>query len=91
MRGYPPPFALATDEYAQLCLAVREVFGDAAPIRLRCCTYLSFSSLARPMFDLEVEGVPLGWTGAPLRPRIRACRIGCRISPTVEAARDANA
>ena len=66
VREYPLPFAPAIHKYAQLQGAARKVFRDVPPIRVRRCTELPFSSLARPVFDLELEGVPLfGWGPLP--------------------------
>ena len=61
MRGYPA--ARGTDDYAQLQHAAAEAFGSDAPIRVRHCTRLPDSTLAHPVFDLELEGVPSGWSG----------------------------
>ena len=35
-------------------------------IRVRRCTQLAHSSLNRPVFDLELEGVPEDWQGVRL-------------------------
>ena len=41
-------------------------FGDAAPIGAHLCTQLSFGCFAHLVFDLELEGVPVGWAKATL-------------------------
>ena len=56
--GYPAQLGLAVDEYAQLRRYAREAFGPEAPIRVHRCTQLAHSTLDRPVFDLELEGVP---------------------------------
>ena len=66
VRGYPAQLCLAVDEYAQLWRYAREAFGLEAPIRVHRCTQLAHSTLARPVFDLELEGVPEDWQGVRL-------------------------
>ena len=64
--GYPAQLGLAVDEYAQLRRYAREAFGPEAPIRVHRCTKLAHSTLDRPVFDLELEGVPEDWQGVRL-------------------------
>ena len=61
--GYPAQLALAVDEYAQLR---RYAFGPEVAIRVHRCTQLAHSTLDRPVFDLELEGVPEDWQGVRL-------------------------
>ena len=57
------------DEYAQLRRYAKEAFGSEVTIRVHPCTPLTHSTLDRPVFDLELEGVPEDWQcvrlGAP--------------------------
>ena len=64
VRGYPAQLGLAVDEYAQLRRYAQEAFGPEVPIRVHRCTQLAHSSLDRPVFHLELEGVPEDWQGA---------------------------
>ena len=66
VRGYPAQLGLAMDEYAQLRRFAREAFGPDVPIRVHRCTQLAHSTLDRPVFDLELEGVPQDWQGVRL-------------------------
>ena len=66
VRGYPAQLGLAVDEYAQLRRYAQEAFGPEAPIRVHRCTQLANSTLHRPVFDLELEGVPEDWQGLRL-------------------------
>ena len=66
VRGYPAQSGLAVDGYAQLRRYAREAFGPEAPIRVHRCTQLAHSTLDRPVFDLELEGVPGDWQGVRL-------------------------
>ena len=63
VRGYPAQLSLAVDEYAQLRRYAREAFGPEVPIRVHRCTQMAHSTLDRPVFDLEPEGVPEDWQG----------------------------
>ena len=54
------------NEYAQLRRYAREAFGPEASIRVQGCTQLAHSTLDRPVFDLELEGVPEDWQGVRL-------------------------
>ena len=62
----PAQMGLAVDEYAQLRRYAQEAFGVEVPIRVHRCTQLAHSTLDRPVFDLELEGVPEDWHGARL-------------------------
>ena len=42
--------------------SAREAFAEWAPIRVRRCTLLASSSLAHPVFNLELDGVVLSST-----------------------------
>ena len=66
VRGYPAQLGLAVDEYAQLRRYAQEAFGPEVPIRIHRCTQLAHSTLDRPVFDLELEGVPEDWQGVRL-------------------------
>ena len=66
VRGYPAQPGLAVDEYAQLRRYAQEAFGPEVPIRVHRCTQLAHSTLDRPVFDLELEGVPEDWQGVRL-------------------------
>ena len=66
VRGYPAQLGLAVDEYAQLRRWAQEAFGSEVPIRVHRCIRLAQSTLDRPVFDLELEGVPEDWQGARL-------------------------
>ena len=59
--GYPAQGDLAVDEYAQLRRYAWEAFGPEVPICVHRCTQLAHSTLDRPVFDLELEGVPKDW------------------------------
>ena len=63
VRGNPAQLDLALDEYAQLRRYAQEAFGPEAPICVHRCTQLAHSTLDRPVFDLELEGVPEDWQG----------------------------
>ena len=69
VRGYPAQLGLAVDKYAQLRRYAQEAFGLEVTIRVHRCTQLAHSTLDRPVFDLELEGVPEDWQdvrlGAP--------------------------
>ena len=66
VRGYSTPLGLAVDEYAQLWRYAQEAFRPDVPIRVHRCTQLAHSTLDRPVFDLELEGVPEDWHGERL-------------------------
>ena len=51
------------DEYEQLRRYAREASGLEVPICVHRCTQLAHSTLDRPVFDLELEGVPKEWQG----------------------------
>ena len=61
--GYLAQLGVAADEYAQLRRYAKEAFGSEVAIRVHCCTQLAHSTLDRPVFDLELEGVPKDWQG----------------------------
>ena len=63
VRGYPAQLGLAVDEYAQLRRYAQGAFGPEVPIRVHRCAQLAQSTLDRPVFDLEPEGVPEDWQG----------------------------
>ena len=54
------------DEYALLRRYAQEAFGPDVPIRVHHCTQLAHSTLDRPVFDLELQGVPEDWQGVQL-------------------------
>ena len=58
LRGYPAQLGLAVDDYAQLRRYAKEAFGADVNIRVHRSTQLAHSTLDRPVFDLELEGVP---------------------------------
>ena len=64
VRCYPAQPGLAVDGYAQLWRYTQEAFGPKVPIRVHRYTQLAHSTLERPVFDLELEGVPEDWQGA---------------------------
>jgi hypothetical protein len=66
VRGYPAQLGLAVDEYAQLRRYAQEAFRLEVPIRVHRCTQLAHSTLDRPVFDLELEGVLEDWQGVRL-------------------------
>ena len=66
VRGYPAQVGLAVDEYAQLRRYAQEAFGPVVPIHVHRCTQLAHSTLDRPVFDLELEGVLEDWQGVRL-------------------------
>ena len=66
VRGYPAQLGLAVDEYAQLRRYAHEAFGPEVPIRVHRCTQLAHNTLNRPVFDVELEGVPKDWQGVRL-------------------------
>ena len=69
VRGYPAQLGLVMDKYAQLRHYAKEAFGLELNIRVHRCTKLAHNTLDRPVFDLELEGVPQDWQrvrlGAP--------------------------
>ena len=66
VRGYPAQLGLAVDEYAWLRRYAWEAFGPEVPIRVHRCIPRPHSTLDRPVFDLELAGVPADWQGARL-------------------------
>ena len=54
------------DDYAQLRRYAKEAFGSELTIRVHRCTQLAHSTLDRPVFDLELEGVPEDWQSVRL-------------------------
>ena len=61
--GLPPQLGLAVDEYAQLGRYAKEAFRSEVNFRVHRCTKLAHSTLNRPVFDPELEGVPENWKG----------------------------
>ena len=66
VRGYPAQLGLAVDEYAKLRRYAQEAFGPEVPVRVHRCTQVAHITLDRPVFDLELEGVPEDWQGVRL-------------------------
>ena len=66
VRGYPAQLGLALDDYAQLRRYAKETSGSEVNIRVDRCTQLAHSTHDRPVFDLELEGVPEDWQGVRL-------------------------
>ena len=64
--GYPAQLGLAVDEYAQLRRYAKEASGSEVTIRVHRCTQLAHSNLHRPVFDLELEGLPENWQSVRL-------------------------
>ena len=58
VRGFPAQLGLVADEYAQLRRYAKEAFGWEVTMGVYHCTQLAHSTLDRPVFDLELEGVP---------------------------------
>ena len=54
------------DEYAQLRRYAEDAVGQEVPICVHRCTQLAHGTLDRPVFDLELEGVPEDWQGVRL-------------------------
>ena len=64
--GYPAQLGPAVEEYAQLRRYATEAFGADVTICVHCCSQLVHSTLNRPVFDLELEGVLEHWQGVQL-------------------------
>ena len=62
VRGYAAGLGLADGDDAQLRRAAVDAFGRDHPVTVHRCTQPVRSTLDRPVFDPELEGVPEGWT-----------------------------
>ena len=66
VHGYLAQLGLAADPYAQLRCYAKEAFGSEVNVRVHRCTQVAHSTLNRPVFDPELEGVPEDWQGVRL-------------------------
>ena len=61
--GYLAQLGVAMDEYAELRCYAKQAFGSEVNIRVHRCTQPAHSTLDRPVFDLEPDGVREDWQG----------------------------